>query len=189
MDSDSLRELMDLIGLAAAYGGVGIIMLVIGGIVIDILIPGNLRQQIWVDRANPIPVVSGLDARLIEAEAKLRASDITGMMTTLNALRRTPPSVGPFTPAAMSDLATPATADAATSLFFREKAFWQFGRGTRLGDLRRLVRQYNRPATQVFPTGRFHKSGGAPYGADVNLPVTDNERTNPNFTGCIDRNA
>jgi uncharacterized membrane protein YjfL (UPF0719 family) len=50
MDSDSLRELMDLIGLAAAYGGVGLIMLVIGGIVIDILIPGNLRQQIWVDR-------------------------------------------------------------------------------------------------------------------------------------------
>lgn len=50
MSSESMRELMDLIGLAAAYGGVGLIMLVIGGIVIDILIPGNLRQQIWVER-------------------------------------------------------------------------------------------------------------------------------------------
>lgn len=50
MSSESMRELMDLIGLAAAYGGVGLIMLVIGGIVIDILIPGNLRRQIWIER-------------------------------------------------------------------------------------------------------------------------------------------
>jgi uncharacterized membrane protein YjfL (UPF0719 family) len=50
MDSDSLRALMDLIGLAAAYGGVGLIMLVIGGIVIDVLIPGKLREQIWIER-------------------------------------------------------------------------------------------------------------------------------------------
>jgi starch-binding outer membrane protein, SusD/RagB family len=148
-----------------------------------------VAQQIWTDRAHPIPVVSGLDARLIEAEAKLQANDIAGMMTILNQLRSTPPSLGPLTPAAMAALATPATKDAATTLFFREKAFWQFGRGTRLGDLRRLVRQYNRPADQVFPTGRFHKSGGAPYGTDVNLPVTDNERTNPTFTGCLNRSA
>jgi hypothetical protein len=24
-------------------------------------------------------------------------------------------------------------------------------------------------------------------GTDVNLPVTDNEKQNPNFTGCIDQ--
>jgi hypothetical protein len=41
----------------------------------------------------------------------------------------------------------------------------------------------------VLPTGKFHKAGGAAYGADVNLPVTDNEKQNPNFTGCIDRKA
>ena len=79
--------------------------------------------------------------------------------------------------------------DAAVNLFFREKAFWQFGRGLRLGDLRRLIRQYGRSQDQVFPTGAFHKNGGPPYGTDVNLPVTDNENTNPNFKGCIDRNA
>ena len=32
-------------------------------------------------------MVSGIDARLIEAEAKLNANDIAGMMTILNALR------------------------------------------------------------------------------------------------------
>ena len=40
--------------------------------------------------------------------------------------------------------------DAATSLFFREKAFWQFRRGARLGDLRRLIRQYGRTEDNVF---------------------------------------
>ena len=62
-------------------------------------------------------------------------------------------------------------------------------RGMRLGDLRRLIRQYGRTEDQVFPSGKFHKAGGASYGTDVNLPVTDNERTNTNFTGCIDRKA
>jgi len=77
---------------------------------------------------------------------------------------------------------------AAINLFFREKAFWQFARGSRLGDLRRLIRQYQRPQEAVFPVGTFHKEN-QPYGTDVNLPVTDNETTNPNFKGCIDRKA
>ena len=83
---------------------------------------------------------------------------------------------------------TPATKDAAIDVLFREKAFWQFARGSRLGDLRRLIRQYGRTQDQVFPSGTFHKEGRQ-YGSDVNLPVTDTEKTNPNFTGCIDRSA
>ena len=58
-----------------------------------------------------------------------------------------------------------------------------------LGDLRRLIRQYGRTEDNVFPTGKFHKAGGASYGTDVNLPVTDNEKQNGNFTGCLDRKA
>jgi hypothetical protein len=38
-------------------------------------------------RDDPVPPLSGIDARLIEAEAKLQANDIAGMMTILNALR------------------------------------------------------------------------------------------------------
>ena len=145
-------------------------------------------QQIWPGRSDPIPVVSGLDARLIEAEAKLQAKDIAGMMTILNALRATPPTIGSFRPTAMAALATPGTQDAAVSLFFREKAFWTFGRGQRLGDLRRLIRQYGRTQDNVFPVGNFHK-GGVQYLNDVNFPVTDTEKTNPQFKGCLDRNA
>ena len=79
------------------------------------------------------------------------------------------------------------TKDAAVKLFFREKAFWQFGRGQRQSDLRRMIRQYGYTQDQVFPTGAFHKGGT--YNVDVNAPVPDTEKSNTLFTGCIDRNA
>ena len=110
------------------------------------------------------------------------------MMSILNTLRASPPNLGPFTPAAMAALPTPATKDDAINLFFRVKAFWQFGRGQRLGDRRRLIRQYGRTADQVFPTGTYHKGGTC--SADVNAPVPDIEKNgNTLFTGCIDRSA
>jgi hypothetical protein len=148
-------------------------------------------QKIWLNRSDPIPVATGVDARLIEAEAKLQAQDIPGMMAILNDLRTKPQKLGPLDVPAMAALPAELapTDSAAVSLFFREKAFWQFGRGMRLGDARRLIRQYGRLESDVLPTGKFHKAGGASYGTDVNLPVTDNERTNPNFAGCIDRKA
>ena len=87
----------------------------------------------------------------------------------------------------MPALATPASATAAVDLYFREKGFWQFSRGYRLPDLRRLVRQYGRTQDKVFPAGQFFK--GQNYQSDVNFPVTTSEEANPNFKGCIDRNA
>jgi hypothetical protein len=144
-------------------------------------------QTIW-GRDDAYPVLSGIDARLIQGEAQLNAADYVGMMATLNALRTTSQTIGVYKVPVMPALTTtPATKDAAINLFFREKAFWQFGRGFRLGDMRRLIRVYGRTQDQVFPTGVFFKNGA--YGTDVNLPVTDGELTNPNFHGCIDRNA
>jgi starch-binding outer membrane protein, SusD/RagB family len=142
-------------------------------------------QSIWA-QTGAIPLVSGVDARLIEAEAKLQTSDFAGMIATLNSLRTTAQTLGTFKPALMTALPTPTSAAAATTTFFREKAFWTFGRGQRLGDLRRMIRQYN-GAASAFPTGNYFKGGT--FGTDVNLPVPDAERVNPLFTGCIDRNA
>lgn len=138
-------------------------------------------------QVDPFPVLTGIDARLIEAEAKIATNDFAGMMAILNALRTTPQTIGNKTIATMPALPVPATKDAALNIFFREKAFWQFGRGFRLGDLRRLIRQYGRTADNVFPVGPFFKGGN--YGGDVNLPMVDSELTNPNFKGCIDRSA
>jgi hypothetical protein len=143
-------------------------------------------QLLW-GRDDPIPVVSGIDARLIEAEAKLNAPDIPGMMSILNDLRAAPPAIGNYHPAAMPALGEPANQAEATSLFFREKAFWTFGRGQRLSDLRRLIRQYGRAQEEVFPVGEYLKGGT--YGTDVNFPVGDEELANPDFHGCTDRAA
>jgi hypothetical protein len=132
-------------------------------------------------------MTSGVDARLIEAEAKLQAGDVAGMMSILNALRTSKQTLGAYETPVMGALATPANAADATNLFFREKALWQFGRGQRMDDLRRLVRQYHRAQDAVFPSGNFHKTGV--YGSQVAFPVPDAERSNPLFHGCIDRNA
>ena len=144
-------------------------------------------QSLW-GRDDLIAIVDGLDGQLIQAEAKLKASDIAGMTAILNALRATPPTQGIFKPSGtLAPLATPATQDAAVSLFFREKAFWTFGRGQRLGDLRRLVRQYGRTQDKAYPSGAFFKNGS--YGTLVAFPVPDRDKANPQFSGCIDTNA
>jgi starch-binding outer membrane protein, SusD/RagB family len=144
--------------------------------------------SLWA-RSTSVSAVNGMDARLIEAEAKLQANDIAGMISILNTLRDAPPKLGEVQPPKLAPLTAPATKDAATSLFFREKALWTFGRGQRLGDLRRLVRQYNRPVDQVFPIGEHYRGGN--YGPDVNLPVPQQEENNPELSGpaCIDRKA
>jgi hypothetical protein len=48
-------------------------------------------------------------------------------------------------------LTDPGNQGARIDLLFRERAFWTFGRGQRLGDLRREIRVYNKTAAQVFP--------------------------------------
>ena len=134
-------------------------------------------------------LATGIDARLIEAEARLQAQDIPGMMTILNALRTAVQKLAPnYSTVTMTALANPATQSDAVNLFFREKALWQFSRGFRVNDLRRMIRQYGRTQDQVFPTGIFFKSG-TPYGVDVNFPVTTDEYNNPEFKGCTDRKA
>lgn len=150
-------------------------------------------QRLWTGRSDAIPIVSGTDARLIEAEAALRANDIAGMVSILNALRAAPPPLSAaMSLTALPPIAVPANADAATTLFFREKAFWTFGRGQRFGDQRRLVRQYGRAPDRVAPTGTFFKTGTA-YGRDMVLEIPVNESSNPfvkakGASYCVDKN-
>ncbi len=112
-------------------------------------------QQTIYGRSDPVPLVTGIDARLIEAEARLLAQDIPGMMTILNKLRTTSQKIGVFTVPVMAALAMPTSQPAAVDLYFREKAFWAFSRGQRLSDMRRLIRRYGRTQAQVLPTGQF----------------------------------
>ncbi|HEY7505544.1 MAG TPA: hypothetical protein VH700_15715 [Gemmatimonadales bacterium] len=132
----------------------------------------------YPDPSASVVVADGIEARLIEAEALLQASDFGGMNGILNTLRGTQ-GLDPLDP--------PGTQDEAVDQLFSERAFWMFATGHRLGDMRRLIRQYGRTADQVFPGGVYLKGGS--YGDDVNIPMPQEENNNPNFTGCIDRNA
>ncbi|HEY7767743.1 RagB/SusD family nutrient uptake outer membrane protein, partial [Longimicrobium sp.] len=142
------------------------------------------RQGLWTAQETPVIIVGGVEARLIEAEAQLRAGGATAALATLNATRR-----AFFTTAQLPDLAPAGTDAGRVDQLFRERAFWLFGRGHRTGDLRRLIRQYGRPANTVFPTGAWHKNGSQ-YGTDVTMPNPSAELNNPNVQQlCIDRNA
>ena len=117
----------------------------------------------------------GIEARLIEADVLLQAGDPVWWLDTQNAARTT---------IAMAPLTDPGSFDARVDLTFRKRAFWMFGTGHRLGDLRRLVRHYGRDPETVFPTGLYHV-GGIIRDTNTSIDVPDTERNNPNFTGCL----
>ena len=129
---------------------------------------------------SPVIVASGIEARLIEAEAQLQAGNGAAMVARLNALRSDAANNGGFSLAALAD---PGTQAGREDLLFRERAFWLFATGHRLGDLRRLVRQYGRSVDAVYPNGTYVKTGTV-YGNNTELPVPFDERNNPNYTGC-----
>ncbi|MGH7504451.1 MAG: tetratricopeptide repeat protein [Longimicrobiales bacterium] len=130
-----------------------------------------------------VVLASGVEARLIEAEAALQAGDRGGFFDLHNQARAT---------AGLPDLTDSGqSATELANLHFRERAFWFYSTAHRLGDLRRLIRQYGREATGVFPSGDYFKGGS--YGDDLNFPIPVEEDNNPNTApltqGCLDRNA
>jgi hypothetical protein len=128
----------------------------------------------YPDEATSIVVADGIEARLIEAEDRLNASDIPGMMTILQDLRD-----NAITPA-LPTLGTPAGVTDAVDTLFSERAYWMYATGHRLGDLRRLVTQYGRNVNSVFPVGSYIRGGN--YGTEVNFPVPQAEADqNPNY--------
>jgi hypothetical protein len=133
----------------------------------------------YTSLASPVTLASGVEARLIEAEAALQADNPTRALEILNALRTTVSGLGPLPPAP--------TQPERVDQLFRERAFWLFATGHRHGDLRRLVRQYRRSTESVFPTGAYRD--GRSYGAEVTFAPDATQRFSPNYRGCLDRNA
>jgi len=153
-------------------------------------------QLRFPDRKTSIPLATGAEARLIEAENALQLGDTANggvFYQRLDSLRAHPPGYFFLNPAIPAPTSMPmlTTTDATTfggavNLLFRERALWMWLSAHRLGDLRRLARlPYNRPGESVFPTGAYFKGGS--YGTDYNFPVPFEETNNPNFTQCLDR--
>lgn len=150
---------------------------------------------LFIDQRYPsfgadVVLADGIEARLIEAEAALRSGNTALWLTRLNDLRTNVRALMTARYEAyttrtqanntLAPLTDPGTEAARVDLMFSERAFWLLDTGHRLGDLRRMVRQYNRPQNTVFPSGPYHKGGV--YGTDVNFPIPFNETQNPNFS-------
>ena len=175
------------------------------------------KPERWLVNGGDTPVImaSGVEARLIEVEAALRAGN-GSWLTTLNALRTS----GSFTTApnpvdptvedttwapgtgqvlftsmgstipGLAPLADPGSADARVDLVFQERAYWLFLTGRRHPDMRRLVRQYGRAQEDVFPVGAYPAGPVGSYGMDVNAPAPAAELLyNDKYEGCFDRQA
>ncbi|MDQ7063687.1 MAG: RagB/SusD family nutrient uptake outer membrane protein [candidate division KSB1 bacterium] len=128
--------------------------------------------------SSPVPLASGIEARLIEAEAAMQAGDNAKVAAIHNDLRAT---VG-LDPVDLSGMSQ----DQVMDYHFKERAFWLYSTGHRLGDLRRMVRVYGRQVSEVFPWGPYFKGGE--YGQEVTFPIPQSEANNPFYKGCLDRN-
>jgi hypothetical protein len=45
-----LSDIFSEVGIAATYGLAGLVLMAVGFLLVDLLTPGNLREQIWVER-------------------------------------------------------------------------------------------------------------------------------------------
>jgi hypothetical protein len=160
----------------------------------------------YPDRKAPTPLAVGSEARLIQAEAALRAGDLATFRSMLNDARANAltytadgaPNSQPLpAPAPLTASDIPATATGQQNLLFQERALDLFLTSHRLGDMRRLIWQYGRSADSVFPVGPYEPTNsskaGANFGTGVNLPIPQQESNNPLFlkinSSCIDRSA
>ncbi len=159
--------------------------------------PFDYPAKFPIDGAPPIILADWIEARLIQAEGQLQSGNAPGWAAALNALRAdTADTHVAGLPVLTADSTTGASAAQQVDVMFRERAFWLFGTGHRLGDLRRLIRQYGRGPETVFPTGPYPAAGLPPgsgvipsYGTDLNFPIQAVEQANPNFHGCLSRGA
>lgn len=146
------------------------------------------HEMKYPTRDSPVPLASGVEARLIEAEAALQAGNTGDFEQIHNALRARldADAVGPIDTDTMSQRQM-------EDFHFRERAMWLWLTGHRHGDVRRMVRQYGRSAEEVFPTGPYFKVQFEQYGDMVVFPIPRQETNNPNFSDqtriCQDLNA
>jgi len=139
-------------------------------------------QLKYPDRASNTVLASGIEARLIEAEAVLRqgVAGIPRFLELHNGVRATV-GLGPLDPIEIGTMTQVQRED----LHFQERAYWLWLTSRRLGDLRRLMWDYGRLQEHLFPVGQHHRGGS--YGTDTNFPIPFDEQNNPLAAECITR--
>ena len=177
--------------------------------------PLYIARKYDIQGHTPLPLASGVEARLIEAEANLRTGG-SDWLTIINTLRTdgtytTTPRANPQTqadssaidttwglgtgvvpgqPSGVRPLTDPGVSVATARLdsLLQDRAFWLFLTGHRQGDLRRVARNDRRPQQMLYPSGFY--LGGGTYGSDVTIPVpSSEEQGNSKYSGCFSREA
>lgn len=172
-----------------------------------ILLQGPTTSQNWSSpqERTEIVIASYVEAKLIEAELLIHTGD-EGFIDVLNDLRTdgtftvdtnddTVYNAGTGEVAGLPPLQDPAVGmipvgqtafDARIDLLMRERAFWLFFTGHRQGDLRRLVRNYDRSPEGLYPRGES-RGGLGYFDIYIDVPIPNTERFNPHFSGCLGR--
>lgn len=135
-------------------------------------------QLKYTSRSASIPVATGIEARLIEAEAALQAGNMGTFLSKINQARVDAGDAQAATgvPSGM----TPA------QFLFQERAFGLWLTAHRLSDMRRMLKPpYNFAANAVYPNGPYPKGGS--YGPEITLPIPIAELANPNYKACNDQ--
>jgi hypothetical protein len=151
-------------------------------------------QQKYPTKSSSATLASATEATLISAEADLKAGNVASWANKLNMLRassgltqtfydttsRSPLAVDTIVrplPALTADSTSLASPDMRVEVHFREREFWLWLTGTRLGDLRRLIHQYGHNDFPVNPT------------RDIRFSIPVSETNNPHFKQCLDVGA
>lgn len=144
--------------------------------------PAVVRQQKFTGGTFRFPLARGIEALMIRAEEGLNNNE-GDWVRHLNEARVTvglPPLTDPVLHADRVDI------------LFKERAFWFYMEGVRLGDYRRLVRQYDRIRETVYPIGAYTRSTDGEtffYGnAWVFLTPFAEKENNFRYQGCSHMN-
>lgn len=160
------------------------------------------RISIGSNQSKPIVVASMIHVILMEAEITLSTGshnwiDMINTLRTDGSFRITGEDTvwnkGVGGIENLPPVPAPANHSSSVDLLFRERAFWLYLTGNRQGDMRRLIRQYDRDPEAVYPTGSYGINGstlGARYGNRVVFAVPEEEaRANPLYSGCLSEEA
>jgi hypothetical protein len=128
-------------------------------------------QQLYPAYGSPGPLATAIEARLIEAEAAMQAGNSGLYLSKINGVRAL------YGLSALSDPGGTARVDT----LFTERAYDLWLTGHRVGDLRRLMRQYGRAENTVWPSGTYFKNN-LQYGNQVAFPIPREEDNNPKYT-------
>lgn len=152
-------------------------------------------QLRYPERGSDLPLATGVEAQLILAEAQLNGAAAGSYLATLNDLRENVVALmanmfGEYEDLlpdlealgfdlTLEPLADPGTPAGRVDQLFEERAYWLQLTGHRLGDLRRLIRNYERDEDNVFPSGAYFRGGD--FGDQVAFPIPFDEENNPDY--------